>query len=198
MNKVLRIVGFVVAGLVGLPLLAAISVAVASRFADGPLVELLPGGPLVSGEWVTGEPEDWGFVADESVIEFESDGRSRKVYILTIDGAAYIPASLGFPPFKKWHERALEDPEAVVRIGGKRYARNLVKIDDAELEARLGQQAIVKYGGVPDGGAGTWFFRLDRPLDGVQDGAFNGETNGATNDAINAAVDMEPGVGIQG
>jgi hypothetical protein len=190
MNKVLRIVGFVVAGLIGLPLLAVMSVAGASRFADGPLVELLPGGPLVSGEWVTEEPDDWGFVADESTIEFESDGRSRKVYILTIDGAAYIPASLGFPPFKKWHERALEDPAAVVRIGGKRYARNLVKVDDAELEARLGQQSLEKYGGVPDGGAGAWFFRLDRPLDGAQDGAFN--------DSADPAANMEPGVGGQG
>jgi hypothetical protein len=137
--------------------------AVASRFADGPLVEFLPGGPLVSGDWVEEEPPDWGFVANESVIELESDGKSRKVYVLTIDGKAYIPASLSFPPFKKWHKRALDEPAAVVRINGKRYARRLQKIDDAELEARLGEQVRSKYGGPPSKGAGAWFFRLDPP-----------------------------------
>jgi len=160
MAKVLRILVIVVGVLVALIAV----VALASRFADGPLVELLPGGPLVSGDWVTEENIDWGFVVDESTIEFESDGRSRKVWILTLDGRAYIPASLEFPPFKKWHKRALEDPAAVIRIGGKRYARTLVKIDDPALESRLGAQVKEKYGGPPGGGASAWFFRLDPPL----------------------------------
>lgn len=159
MSKVLRVLAIVLS----LPFLLVVVVAIASRFADGPLVELLPGGPLDSGEWVTEEPADWGFVADESTIEFESDGRSRKVWVLTIDGRAYIPASLGFPPFKTWHERALVEPAAVVRIAGKRYARTLVKIDDPMLEKRLGEQVKAKYGGPPSEGSGAWFFRLDPP-----------------------------------
>lgn len=159
MLRVFQILGAVV-GLAGVVIAV---IAIASRFADGPLVEMLPGGPLTSGEWVRDEPADWSFVADESTIEFESDGRSRKVWILTLDGRAYIPASLGFPPFKTWHERALEDPAAVVRIDGRRYARTLQKIDDPTLEARLGEQVRKKYGGPPTEGAGAWFFRLDPP-----------------------------------
>lgn len=159
MSKVLRVLAIVLS----LPFVLVAVVAIASRFADGPLVELLPGGPLDSGDWVKEEPADWGFVADESTIEFESDGRSRKVWILTLDGRAYIPASLGFPPFKTWHERALVEPAAVVRIAGKRYARTLVKIDDPLLESRLGEQVKEKYGGPPSEGAGAWFFRLDPP-----------------------------------
>jgi hypothetical protein len=161
MNRVARVGLGVVVGLVGLPLLAVVSVAAASRFADGPLVDFLPGGVLVSGAWVEHAPSDWSFVAKEHIVEFESDGRSRRVWILAADGKAYIPASLGFPPFKTWHLRALEEPEAVVRIDGKRYARRLAKINDPALEVRLAEQVRRKYGGPPT--AEAWFFRLDPP-----------------------------------
>ena len=163
----MRIGRFLLIGLgviIGTPLLLVAIVAIVSRFADGPLVEFLPGGALTTGEWVAAEPADWIFVTNDSVVELESDGRSRKTWILTIDGKAYIPASLGFPPFKTWHRRALEEPDAVVRIAGKRYARRLHKIDDRGLAAQLAQQVRVKYGGVPDENSGAWFFRLDPPF----------------------------------
>jgi hypothetical protein len=83
-------------------------------------------------------------------VEFESDGRSRKTQILTADGDAYIPASLGFPPLKTWHKKTLENPEAAIRIAGKRYPRRLQKIDDPTLKAQLKEQAEMKYGGGPD------------------------------------------------
>jgi hypothetical protein len=154
--KILGTTLAVVAGLVALLI-------VVSRFSDGPMVELLPGGPLTTGEIVTSGPIDWSFVSDHLYVEFESDGRSRKTYILTADGHAYIPASLDFPPFKTWHKKALENPEAVIRIAGKRYPRRLQKIDDPALEARLKEQAKMKYGGGPDPQSGAWFFRLDPP-----------------------------------
>ncbi len=134
-----------------------------SRFADGPLVDFLPGGHLIAGEWVEKEPHGWRFVAAEATVELESDGRSRKTWILERNGVAYIPASLVFPPFKTWHKRALEDPEAVVRVFGQRYPRRLYKIDDPALEARLRDQLRRKYGDFPIGGTGIWFFRLDPP-----------------------------------
>jgi hypothetical protein len=164
MQRIGRILLIGLGVVIGAPLLLVTILAIVSRFADGPLVELLPGGSLTSGEWVETEPADWSFVTNESIVELESDGRSRKTWILTIDGKAYIPASLGFPPFKTWHRRALEVPEAVVRIAGKRYARRLHKVEDRGLASQLAQQVRVKYGAVPAEDSGAWFFRLDPPL----------------------------------
>ncbi len=156
-KKIAKILGASLGVVVGLIALLV----VVSRFADGPMVEMLPGGPLTTGEIVTNGPSDWSFVSDHMFVEFESDGRSRKTFILTVDGDAYIPASLGFPPFKTWHKKALENPDAVIRIGGKRYPRRLHKIDNPEIEARLKEQVGTKYGGGPDPESGAWFFRLD-------------------------------------
>lgn len=156
MKKLARVVAIVLGTAVAL----VVVLAIASRFADGPLVELLPGGPLRSGDWVDLAPDDWGFVAEEQIVELESDGRSRKTWILTEGGRAYVPASLSFPPLKRWHVRALEEPDAVVRIRGRRHAVRLQRIEDPALEARLRDQVGRKYGG-PPGGGGAWFFRLD-------------------------------------
>jgi hypothetical protein len=159
MKKLAKILGIVVGALAGLVALLL----VASRFSDGPLVEMLPGGPFTTGEIVMEGPSDWSFLAERQFVDFESAGRSRKSYIFTLDGDAFVGASLGFPPFKTWHEKALEDPEAVIRIDGKRYPRRLHKIEDPALRARLKEQGRKKYGGSPDPSADTWFFRLDPP-----------------------------------
>lgn len=159
MKKLARIFGIGLGGVVGLVALLV----VASRFSDGPLVEMLPGGPFQTGEVVLVGPSDWSFLSDRMFVDFESDGRSRKSYIFTLDGKAYVGASLGFPPFKTWHEKALENPDAVIRIDGKRYPRRLQKVDDPGIRARLKEQGTAKYGGSPDPTSDTWFFRLDPP-----------------------------------
>lgn len=157
--KWVKMLGKVIGGLA----LLIVALAIASRFADGPLVEMLPGGPLVSGTLVESGPSNWSFVEDVQTIELESDGRSRKTYILTVDGDAYISALLSFPPFKKWHKAALDNPDAVIRIEGKRYPRQLTKIDDPQIEARLTAQMIERFGVDPAENGGIWFFRLDPP-----------------------------------
>ncbi|MEZ7982070.1 MAG: hypothetical protein QMC74_20490 [Myxococcota bacterium] len=159
MKKLAKILGIAVGVLVGLVALLLI----ATRFSDGPLVEMLPGGPFTSGEIVMEGPTDWSFLAERPFVDFESAGRSRKSYIFSIDGDVFVGASLGFPPFKTWHKKALENPEAVLRIDGKRYPRLMHKIEDPELRARLKAQGEKKYGGSPDPSADTWFFRLDPP-----------------------------------
>ena len=159
MKKFAKIIGIVLGAIAAL---MAVLV-VASRFSDGPLVEMLPGGRFTSGEIVTPGPSDWSFLADRMTIEFESAGRSRIAWIHTLDGNAYIGASLGFPPFKTWHETALEDPAAVLRVDGKRYPRHLTKIEDKETQARLNEEGKRKYGGSPDPTSDTWYFRLDPP-----------------------------------
>ena len=159
MKRFAKFVGIGLGAIAALLLLLVI----AARFSDGPLVEMLPGGPFTSGEVVMEGPTDWSFLADRMTVEFESAGRSRIVWIHTLDGDAYIGANLGFPPFKTWHETALEYPAAVVRIDGKRYPRHLTKIDDEDTRSRLREAGERKYGGSPDASSETWFFRLDPP-----------------------------------
>ena len=157
--KVLR---WIAIGL-GVLVLLALGVVMGARFADGPLA-LLPGGPFASGDWVEGPAVDWTFAKDIQEIELQSGDpeRSRTVWILVLDGEAYVPCSLTFPPGKRWHTQALNDPEAVVRVEGKRYRRNLRKVEDEALHAKLVERVAAKYAGVgPPGDAGSvWFFRL--------------------------------------
>lgn len=149
---------------VGLVLVAALTFAWA-RFLDGPLA-MIPGGPLVSGELV-GEPvRDWSFAAPAEEVELQlaDEGTSRTTWILVHDGQAYVPASLSFPPGKRWHKRADEDGRAIVRIAGKRYAVTLTRLQGDALHAvedALVRQVGEKYGRTPPGDAGAWFFRLD-------------------------------------
>jgi hypothetical protein len=136
-----------------------------ARFADGP-ISMIPGGPFRSGEWVEAEPVDWTFATDVQQIELQSGDplRSRTTWILVLDGEAYIPCSLSFPPGKRWHREALTHPDAVVRVEGKRYRRRLEKVEDPELQARLGELALAKYAPPPGGSeGGVWFFHLAPP-----------------------------------
>ena len=159
MKKLIKVIGIAIAALT----LSIALLVVASRFSDGPLVEMLPGGPFKTGEIVTEGPNDWRFLAEQMTVEFESDGRSRITWIHILDGNAYIGASLGFPPFKTWHESALMDPAAVLRIDGKRYPRHMTKIEDKGIRARRKESGEKKYGGSPDPTSDTWYFRLDPP-----------------------------------
>ena len=159
MKKLIKVTGIAIGAIVALISLLVVT----SRFADGPLVEMLPGGPFKTGEIVTGGPTDWEFLAERMTVEFQSDGRSRITWIHILDGNAYIGASLGFPPFKTWHESALKDSTAVLRIDGKRYPRHMTKIEDKGIRARLKELGEKKYGGSPDPTSDTWYFRLDPP-----------------------------------
>ena len=149
------------ATVIALLVLALAAVAFGARCADGP-VAAFPGGPLRSGALVTEAIADWSFASAIEEVELESSGRSRTTWIVVLDGEAYVPCSLDFPPGKRWHHEALEQPEAVVRIEGHRYARRLVRADDEALRARLVEAARAKYGPGPSGGDASriWFFHL--------------------------------------
>ena len=155
--------GMILGGAVGVLVALVALLLVASRFSDGPLVEMLPGGPFKTGEIVTDPPNDWSFLADRPFVEFESAGRSRKSYVFSLDGDVFVGANLGFPPFKTWHEKALANPDAVLRIDGKRYPRRMRLVEDEALRVRLKEQGRQKYGGSPDPSSDTWFFRFDPP-----------------------------------
>ncbi len=137
------------------------------RFSDGP-VGFFSGGPLVRGERITTAVPDWSFATDVQNIEFQllEPPRSRTVWIVVEDGKAYIPCGIpNFRLWKQWPHEALEDGRALLRIDGKLYPRQLVKVEDMSLIASLGEKVGHKYGlspgdGEPDPDA-VWFFRLD-------------------------------------
>ena len=135
-----------------------------ARFLDGPLGPI-PGGPLAAGELVAEPVADWSFVKDTGEIELQLDSqnRSRITWIFFLDGKAYVPCSLGFPPGKNWHQQAARDGSATLRIDGKRYPVTLTKLDDAVVQ-QMGDtvraELTRKYGELPESEAGVWVFEV--------------------------------------
>ncbi len=162
-GDLLRGIGWLLLGLAGL---AGITALVA-RHSDGPIGPF-PGGPLVAGELVSGPEPDWSFAAGLPDFEIEVGAehpRSRTVWLLVDQGELFVPA--GFASHKTWPTEALADPRVVVRVEGKRYARQATRVTDAArletLRAALGS----KYGMRPssDGSDDTWFFQMGpRPV----------------------------------
>ncbi len=154
--KILKVMGAILAGLV----LLVAALFIGARFHDGPL-SMIPGGPLSSGEVVSGRVDDWSFAESIDLVEFQldADTTSRTSWILVTDGRAFIPCSLGFPPGKNWHLRADEDGNAVVRIEGKRYPVSMKRISTPTLDPKLKAIVTAKYGGAPSD-AEIWFFEL--------------------------------------
>jgi hypothetical protein len=151
--------------IIALLLLAAVAllvfVALGARFNDGP-IGLFPGGPLEAGPLEEDPVTDWSFATDEETIELQllSQDRSRTTWILVRGGAAFIPCSLSFPPAKSWHQRAVENGRAVLRMRGRRYPVALERVEDEELAAALGEVVRGKYGTGPPGEGAAWYFRV--------------------------------------
>ena len=127
------------------------AVLVAARFHDGPL-GIIAGGPLVKGELVTGPEPDWTFAHDINTVEFQllSPARSRTTWILEHDGKIYIPcgymqSTIG-RLWKHWPIEAERDGRAILRIDGKLYPRQLVRVQDPVVIAPLTQEISRKYG----------------------------------------------------
>ena len=164
----LRFFRWIAIGL-GALVVVLIGIAMAARLSDGPIgdgpIAAFPGGKFQSGTWVEDEVVDFTFATEIQEVELQSAGRSRTTWILVLDGNAYIPVGLGFPPGKRWHKEALEDPTAVLRVEGRRYRRTLVRVDDEAMRRRLGEVGLAKYGPGPAGGdlSGIWFFHLAPP-----------------------------------
>jgi hypothetical protein len=159
MGRVLKWVGF---GILGIAVLA-VCVVFAARFADGPLGPI-PGGPM-SGERATEPVTDWGFVLDRDTVELEVNPaapRSITTWVVGYEGQPYIPA--GFGSRKTWPEQLAADGRAVLRVDGKLYERQAVRVTDDALLEELRGVLIRKYDLDPEGnfsGPDTWFFRLD-------------------------------------
>lgn len=133
---------------------AIVGVLVAQRVSDGPM-EFLQGGPFTTGELVEEPVTDWSFgMGKPTEFELVGFGTSRTAGYIMHDGVAYMTCDLGYMwnrlesgtgrwllnliyVFKRWHEDALEDGRALIRIDGKLYKTQFVKVEDLELNRVL-------------------------------------------------------------
>ena len=121
-----------------IPVTAVITAAVKQRFADGPN-RVFSGGSLESGELHTGSEPDWRFVSEVPTIELQllEPPLSRRIWTAEYDGKLYVWSGYMATPvgrlWKRWPVQAERDGRAVMRIDGKRYDRQLVRIEFGEL-----------------------------------------------------------------
>jgi len=174
--RFLRWIGVALAVLI----LGLVAVAMVARFSDGPLptfpLALLPGGPLQAGELVTGPEPDWSFARDIEEMEFQllEPARSRTIWPLVHQGKLYVACgymnSWWGRLWKQWPLDAMEDGRAVIRIAGKRYEREVIRVADPALVWSLIKESRRKYGSredqaLPDElppleSTGVWLFEM--------------------------------------
>ena len=125
----------IVAGcLLLIPLTAVLTAAAKQRFADGANL-VFSGGALMSGELHTGPEPDWSFTGDVVTIELQmaDPPRSRRIWVGEHDGklyvfAGYMGSAIG-RLWKQWPVQAERDGRAILRIDGRRYERQLRRIE---------------------------------------------------------------------
>ena len=128
----------VVGCLLLIPVTAVLTAAAKQRFADGPN-RVFSGGRLMSGELHAGPEPDWSFVEDIGTIELQllDPPRSRRIWTTEHDGKLYVWSGyMGTAVgrlWKRWPVQAMQDGRAVIRIEGKRYERQLVRIESGEI-----------------------------------------------------------------
>jgi hypothetical protein len=148
----------------------------AARFHDGPFkggLAIVAGGPFVTGEWQRGPGEpDWAFLRDYPTVEFQilDPARSRTTFVLEHNGRIFIPSGymneVKGKIWKHWPMEAEADGRAILRVDGKLYERQLVRIQDgdilppvlAELGRKYGGGAAVPMKAVTSGN--LWLFEL--------------------------------------
>jgi len=123
---------------------------IGARYSDGPL-EIIAGGAFTTGQQVTKPVPDWSFVHDIEEVEFQllDPARSRTTWIIEHEGKAYIPS--GYMTtwwgkiWKKWPLEAEKDGRILLRVDGKIYERQLVRIESGPLLAPLTAELTRKY-----------------------------------------------------
>lgn len=165
--RILKWIGYAIGAL----LLMFALVVGAARFGDGPTV-ILPGGPLAAGELYEGPEPDWSFASDIGEMEFQlvEPPVSRTIWLQVVDGKLYVVSgymnSTVGKIWKQWPSQAEKDPRAVIRIDGKRYERNIVRLGpDHPALAGISAEILRKYGAPlkPEMAAtgDAWFFAVE-------------------------------------
>ena len=153
--KIARKLLMVIGVLVLIPVVAIAALSVSARNSDGPS-GVFAGGRLVAGELVTGPEPDWTFVRDYSTVEFQllDPVRSRTTWIMEHEGRIFIPSGymnsfLG-KVWKHWPKEAEEDGRVLLRVDGKLYERQMVRIRDEAVATPVLSELGRKYvGGAP-------------------------------------------------
>ncbi len=160
MGRLLKGLGILLGGI----LAGAVILSIVARFSDGPIAAFA-GGPLVAGELLTEAVDDWTFVEDVETVEFqlEHPARSRTVWIIVHEGQLYIPCGLpNFKVFKQWPHEAMQDGRSIVRIDGKRYPLQAVRMQDPDLFDIIVSKIAKKYTSPGEAGPDDlWIFRMD-------------------------------------
>ena len=133
-----------------IPVTAVATAGAKQRFADGPN-RVFSGGPLVAGELHTGPEPDWSFVNSVPTIEMQllSPSQSRRIWTVEYDNnlyvwSGYMGSTVG-RLWKRWPVQAERDGRAVIRIDGKRYERQLVRIESGEILDPISTAITNKY-----------------------------------------------------
>ena len=148
--KIVKRTTTIVLCLLLIPVTAVVTAAVKQRFADGPN-RVFSGGPLESGELHTGLEPDWSFVSDIPTIEMQllDPPRSRRIWTAESNGKLYVWSGyMGTPVgrlWKRWPVQAERDGRAVIRIDGKRYERQLVRIESGDILDGISAAISSKY-----------------------------------------------------
>ena len=166
---------------------------IAHKVADGPIGPI-SGASLRAGELVTDPNVDWEAVLasrpNESrggiELELVATGESRTTGAFAHEGQLYVPCDLGFLwrrapsaafrliggllySVKHWNQDAERDGRVVLRIAGKRYERQAVRVTDPaqlvtlraiteEKASKFFPEPLLDVPGDPEA---IWFFRMD-------------------------------------
>lgn len=147
MKTLLKLLGYIV----GIVVLVVAGTLIGARFADGPL-EIIAGGEFTSGVPATEEP-DWAFAKDYNTVEFQLMDPlvSRTTWIAVVDGRVFIPS--GYMTtwwgkiWKQWPIQAEKDGRAILRVDGKLYDRQLVRVMNDPAIERVMAEISRKYAG---------------------------------------------------
>ncbi|MEN8181122.1 MAG: hypothetical protein ABFS46_01155 [Myxococcota bacterium] len=143
---------------------ALVATATLARLTSGPL------GPYPGGAF-EGVPSEEPFEEDlvlERDEEIQLQIPADPPYTITthaflIDRALYVGADFVLP-FKRWIYIVQEDPEVLVRIGGRLFRRRAVRIEDPVESRRILEEISRQRGVDPDDWlTEVWFFRMDLP-----------------------------------
>ena len=142
---------------------AIVATAIVARLTSGPLGPL-PGGPFdgVASE----EPFEERLVIEGNEIQLQIPGDppyTITTHAFIVHGALYVGADFAFP-FKRWVHIVQEDPEVLVRVGGRLFRRRAVRIQDPAESRRILEEVSRQRGVEPDDWlTDVWFFRMDAP-----------------------------------
>jgi len=128
-----------------------------ARFHDGPIegdLARVAAGPFTSGEQQSSlEEPDWRFLKDYFTVEFQllDPARSRTTFVMETDGRIFIPSgymntTMG-KIWKHWPAEAEKDGRAILRVDGKLYDRQLVRLKEGEILTAVLAELSRKYMG---------------------------------------------------